>query len=289
VSQVEDSLGWEAEQRPRAAMAAILSGLLVLTSNFLVQAAYRDYPGIDPLEALGEAATGESGALKAAQVRYVDDHAGEIIASTVAVGLGFIATAFTLHYLWRAVMARRDNAPRAIRILALAGPVTLAVGSLMYSLGRVISAGSFDGGSAQAAREALAPPVAQAGQVLVLFGTFGLALAIVFVALNAMRVGLLSRFLGILGVIAGVLWILPLDQLGLIRSLWLVALGVMLFGRNRPPAWNTGRAEPWPSQQELRERREALRGEHAVEDDAAEESGDAPVPAAAKRKRKRRR
>jgi hypothetical protein len=290
VSQVEDTLGWEAEQRPRAAIAAILSGLLVLTSNFLVQAAYRDYPSIDPLEALGEAASGETGVLKAAEVRYVDAHAGEIIASTVAIALGFFAMAFVLLYLWRAVMARRDDAPRPIRILALAGPVTLAVGSLMFSLGRVIAAGSFDGGSAQAARDALMPSVSQAGQALVLFGTFGMALAIVFIALNAMRVGLLSRFLGILGVIAGVLWIIPFDQLGLIRSLWLVAIGVMLLGRNRPPAWETGQAEPWPSQQELRERRDALRGEHAVDDSgSAADAGDAPVAAGARRKRKRRR
>ena len=69
------------------------------------------------------------------------------------------------------------------------------------------------------------------------------------VSLNAMRAGLLTRFLGILGVVAGVVSVFPqLMPLPLVQSFWLVALGLMLLGRTAvPPAWRTGNAEPWPS------------------------------------------
>jgi hypothetical protein len=77
-----------------------------------------------------------------------------------------------------------------------------------------------------------------------------------------MRVGLLTRFTGFLGMIVGGTLILPLDQFGIIRSFWLIAVGLMILGRlpgGRPPAWSKGEAVPWPTQQQLREQREAAR------------------------------
>jgi hypothetical protein len=92
----------------------------------------------------------------------------------------------------------------------------------------------------------------------------------VIISLNAMRVGLLTRFMGVLGIIVGVTFVLPLDQQGIIRVFWLGALGFLILGRwpSVPKAWSTGEAEPWPSQQQLREQRAAARG------------GDAPPPTA---------
>ena len=76
-------------------------------------------------------------------------------------------------------------------------------------------------------------------------------------ALNAMRVGLLTRFMGVLGIIVGVLFVIPLEgALPIVKVFWLVALGVLFLGRwpgGMPPAWVTGEAQPWPTQQELRE------------------------------------
>ena len=60
-----------------------------------------------------------------------------------------------------------------------------------------------------------------------------------------MRVGLLTRFMGVLGVIVGVAVapILPIDQQGIIRVFWLAALGMLFLGRwpsGTPKAWATG-------------------------------------------------
>ena len=74
-----------------------------------------------------------------------------------------------------------------------------------------------------------------------------------------MRVGLLTRFMGVLGIIVGVLFIVPIGSpLPIVQAFWLVALGALFLGRwpsGMPPAWVTGEAQPWPSQQELREAR----------------------------------
>ena len=81
------------------------------------------------------------------------------------------------------------------------------------------------------------------------------------VALNAMRAGLLTRFFGVLGILAGVLTVFQADQPGIVRAFWLIGVGLLIGGRiSVPPAWHTGRAEPWPTQQQLRERREAEAG-----------------------------
>ena len=57
-----------------------------------------------------------------------------------------------------------------------------------------------------------------------------LALALVFVALNAMRVGLLTRFMGVLGIITGALQILPFGgPLPVVQCFWLVMLGAAVL------------------------------------------------------------
>ena len=295
-SEVEETLGAEAEQRPRAAIAALLAGALTLASNVLLTVGLRDFPVSDVLEAFDAALQGDVAPLRAAQVAFIDDHLLVLLASAIAAALGFLAMALTLLFLWRATAARRSEIPRFIRILAVAGPVTAAVGSLMAMVARSAASASFVGGedrSVDAARDALSPAAAQAGQLLALVGTFGLAMAIGFIALNAMRAGLLTRFLGVLGVIAGVLWIIPFDQLAIVRSLWWMLLGIMLASTARLPlAWQTGRAEPWPTQQQLREAREAQKrassGEPAPEPAEPEPATGAPHAATSKRKRKRR-
>jgi hypothetical protein len=136
--------------------------------------------------------------------------------------------------------------------------------------------------------------------VLGLPGALALALAIVFVSLNSMRVGLLTRFMGVLGIITGVLQILPFGgPLPVVQCFWLVMLAVLFSGRwpgGRPPAWQSGNAEPWPSSAEIRERRARAAAERRgepYEPPASEEpepvpAGPSSSAAARKRKRKRR-
>jgi hypothetical protein len=140
-------------------------------------------------------------------------------------------------------------------------------------------------------------------QGLVLAGQLSLGFAFVIISLNAMRVGLLTRFMGVLGIIVGVLFVIPLGTLQVVQPFWLLTLTALFLGRwpnGVPPAWQTGKAEPWPSQQELREEREKTKAAQLKADGKAEPEAEpeaaaatasqAPThPSSKKRKRKRRR
>ena len=106
-----------------------------------------------------------------------------------------------------------------------------------------------------------------------------------------------------LGIIVGVLFVIPLGTLQVVQPFWLLTLTALFLGRwpnGVPPAWQTGKAEPWPTQQELREERDKAKAAQLKAAGKAEPEAE-PEPAAAaastgpahpsskKRKRKRRR
>lgn len=115
-------------------------------------------------------------------------------------------------------------------------------------------------------------------------GRLGLAVALFYSCLYAMRTGLLTRFWGSLGMALGVAALLLLVQFTMI---WFIYFGLLLIGRipgGKPPAWAAGEAIPWPTP-----------GEKAAESLEANEPPKAPEPPALgngdsseRRKRKQR-
>jgi hypothetical protein len=100
-------------------------------------------------------------------------------------------------------------------------------------------------------------------------GRLGLAIALFYSCLYAMRTGLLTRFWGSLGMALGVAALLLLVQFTMI---WFIYFGLLLIGRlpgGRPPAWAAGEAIPWPTP-----------GEKAAESLEASEPLDDPEPPA---------
>jgi hypothetical protein len=78
-------------------------------------------------------------------------------------------------------------------------------------------------------------------------GRFGLAVALLYTCLFAMRVGLLPRFWGSLGMALGAAALLGLV---LFLVIWFIYFAILLLGRlpgGRPPAWAAGEAIPWPT------------------------------------------
>ena len=86
-----------------------------------------------------------------------------------------------------------------------------------------------------------------------------LAVGFVLISLNAMRVGLLTRFMGYLGIFTGILVLFPIGSpVPVVQAFWLLALAYLLTDRwpsGVPPSWRSGRAEAWPSAAEQREQR----------------------------------
>ena len=177
--------------------------------------------------------------------------------------------------------------PNAAMIVAVAGPVGLCVSELVIQIDAIVQAQDFADSadqSSEAARDALKGGLLVAGQILRQAAVLCLGFAFVLISLNAMRAGLLTRFMGILGIIVGVLFVIPLGgQLPIVPAFWLMALAALFLGRwpnGVPPAWTTGKAEPWPTQQELREARERARAEDDRGRGAGERAQAAPQAAA---------
>lgn len=309
---VEESLAWEAEQRPRAGLASIAAGVLLLVTFVYTYVGFNDSPSVTLTDGLRDVLgrplpEGRKGLLTESAM-WFDDNALELLVVTALAALGTVLLAFVLGYLFRAIQARRPETARIILYLALVGPILYGIGPLVSVVTAVASAGGYVSDarfSTLGAHDALRTGSGIAvGQGFVGIGRLATAAAIVLISLNAMRVGLFTRFVGILGCIVGALLILPVfGPPGIVQSFWLVALGLLILGRGRavPPAWASGRAEPWPSQQALRERKEReargggsepVRAGGSVvvadqeEDDAS--TSDAPHSASKKRKRKRR-
>ena len=132
-------------------------------------------------------------------------------------------------------------------------------------------------------------------------GALALALALVFICVFAMRAGILSRFMGILGIVVGSLYvlgsILPIGDPGYIQLFWLAALGALFLDRwpgGRGPAWEAGEAIPWPSAAERRDEAASAAGreprdEPGEPESAAPATGGTSGEARASRKRKRKR
>jgi hypothetical protein len=116
--------------------------------------------------------------------------------------------------------------------------------------------------------------------------------AVVYPSLHAMRVGLLTRFFGTLGMAIGVS-VLFIGLFGLF--LWMLGLGLLILDRwpgGRPPAWDAGEAVPWPRPGEEPPQQETDEGEaeeETVKLGAQEENPHAGRRERAKRRKRKRR
>ena len=302
---VEETLAWEAEKRPRAAMIAIAGGLLTVLGSVLRTVLLNGGPTEDDgFISLGDAMRSrlegqepEGPSLIVRQVDNYGDNAALLSVSSLLIALAVVCLALTVLFLYRATSARSPQVGRVPLYMTIAGLILVPLGGIIRDISSWVASAGFEDDAertAGAARDLLGSSTIAAGTLIEFLGTFGLAVGIVLVALNAMKVGLLTRFFGVLGILTGVLTIFQADQPGIVRAFWLVGVGLLIAGRlNTPPAWETGRAEPWPTQQQLREQRDAARGERA---DRAERIGrpdedgeEQPKPAHARKKRKRRR
>jgi hypothetical protein len=304
----DETLADESRRRTRAAATATAAGVLTIASGALAAIVYSDKPTVPVLDALRERLSSSlpQPGLKVRQALFYDDNAVQVVLVSLLLALAALLMGLALAHLYRSTKARRREVPRAAVIAAIAGGVLVAVAELALAISIVVEVRALADAAqptAEAARDALLPPTALAAGLMRQLGVFLLGFAFIVIALNAMRVGLLTRFMGVLGIIVGVLFIVPLGaSLPIVQAFWLVALGALFLGvwpPGMPPAWAAGEARPWPSQQELREQRLARRGAGAEEprpprraeppETPAPEAPARPAhPSSKKRKRKRR-
>jgi hypothetical protein len=282
--QHQAQVDWEARVGRPAAAAAALAAVFSLASVIVQATAFRDSPD------------GDRGTLVTVNEQGSDLWLAVGLRCVSLAGLGFV-----LYYLLQATRYRRPM-PAIIAPLVYLGPLLLVVGSIITQLDLAnladdfTSSGVIEGRAGEERAEDLLDDRSPVGLAVASGGTLALALALVFVSLNAMRAGLLSRFMGILGVIAGALLVLPLSPIPIVQIFWLGALAALFLGRwpnGRGPAWEAGEGIPWPSAAELRERSvgDAVRSQFEGPEDEPEPEAEPAEgqPASRRRKRKRRR
>jgi hypothetical protein len=306
-----DQLAWEARWRPRASRASVAAGFLLLGSALIEQfVVFANYPSVGLIQGLTPALNGQrdyavGGAPnpRIQVIQFLDHHAfGTIVWGTLG-GLGTALLAVVLTFMYRATRFRRPELTSAARSLAIAGPIAVGLLSIVRLVALTITAHHFltsSDHSRHAIDSTLAPGVLVVVGYLAFAASLAMGFAFVVIALNAMRVGLLTRFMGVLGIFVGILEVIPqlASPLPVIQTLWLVSLGVLIAGgwpTGTPPAWEAGEARPWPSNQQLREARQAARDAGSDDDEPETGSSDDPAPApvpahssSKKRKRKRR-
>jgi len=287
----DETLAWEGRQRRISALIAIVAGVLLIASRILSATALSGVPQVGVLDglrdALGQPLSGGAEGLLTPTVLFFESKSAEILLFAVMEALAFVGIGLFLGFLFRATKSRNPAFGRLALIVALVAAGLYAVGVLVLQISIVTSAQDFAAGgdrSTAAAHDAISGGPLVAGQAMLELGRLLLGLGVILIALNAMRAGLLTRFLGVLGIIAGLLFILPLGVQFVVQSFWLVAAGVLIL-RAGTPAWRKGIAVPWPTQQSMREAREAAtRGGEPAVDVPSQQAAEA----ARRRKRKRR-
>jgi hypothetical protein len=273
----------EARMRPRYAVTAGVAAVLLIAGAVVQQ--------LGPRTSVTELTV----ELLTAHKAFASDLVGAILNA-----LGSVALAATLVFIFDVARARNPRAQSFIRVIAWLGPILVAITGVAYAIVIGIKANQFATSGAQTYVEANRLTSSGILVVLQLLGQLAallLTAGYVFVALNAMRVGLLTRFMGYLGIFAGVLVLVQITQVPVVQAYWLAALAVLLSGRwpsGMPRSWESGRPEPWPSSRELREQRmKAAGAAPRGRPKPAREPVAAAAPAggartSAKRKRKRR-
>lgn len=237
------------------------------------------------------------------QLPVVDVNHGPLLASSLLQALSFGLMAVPLFYLFRAAQARSERVMGPMVGFAVIGPAAFAAQMILaYAASTNLANDFIAEASASGDIYTVFDDLRDDSNLLISssivaqLGFFTLIVAMVYIPLQAMRVGLLTRFFATLGMALGVItFLLPVDLLQPALPLWFGWLGFLILGRvpgGRPPAWETGEAVPWPRPGE--EDETVARGESraadngVVEGDAEEIVSPTPKDHSARRERARR-
>jgi hypothetical protein len=286
-NEIREQVARESERRTRLARPAFAGGVLYLLSGVIITSALSGAPSVGLLQGLEPALGGKANpsvSPRAEEVRFISHHSFALIAGSTLAAIAIAALTLTLLLLVDATRFRRPETWSAARPLVLFGGIAVALVTLGHQVVGAIEAHNFAAGqdfSNHAVDQALTKGTANVTvDYLDLLAGLSLAAGMITVMVNAMRVGLLTRWMGVLGIFTGVLIFLPIGgaTLEVVPAFWLVAMGFLYAGRwpgGEPAAWAAGEARPWPSQAELRAAKQAQRGQPAL---AAAESDVAPAP-----------
>lgn len=238
-------LAWEERWSRPVALATFASVLLIVAAIVVAQ-------GVG-------GGSGESELL-----RNVDAHRSAQMISSILQALGVGLLAIPLYYLFRAAKARSEKMRGQFVGIVVAAPLFLTVAGVLTAVVTLHAADEFvsnhvptlveksvglgsDRANEVANNVVTDAPLRSVVGVIGLVGALSFVFATIYTSLYAMRVGLLPRFWGALGIALGAISLLPFPPFYLF---WFLYLGLLLMGwvpGEKPPAWRSGESEPWPT------------------------------------------
>jgi hypothetical protein len=259
-SDISTQVAAETERRNRLAVPAFAGGFLYLLSAIIITSTVNAAPSVGLLEGLAPALSGVASPAvspRAPWVKFISRHAFALVAGGVLSAIALTTLMLILLVLAGATSFRRPQSWRVARPLILVGGIGLVVTSVGHEVVTAIETHNFAVGhdhSNHAVEHALLTSTANGvvGYIELLAGLAFVA-GMIATVVNAMRVGLIPRWMGILGGFTALLIFLPdiSAELQVIPSFWMVMMGILLLGRwpqptGDPPAWAAGVAVPWP-------------------------------------------
>jgi hypothetical protein len=190
----------------------------------------------------------------AARLRFFHDHDSALIAASVVRAVGFLLLIFAVVHLYRATKARRPQIASVQLVVGIFGAIAFFIGTIGQGVALGNEAADFvtqhfpsTRAANDAAKDVATEPWPLAMSIMAFAGTIALSFWFVIASLNAMRVGLLTRFMGVLGIIVGPGFVFGFAPP--VMVLWLLGVGVLFLGywpQGLPPAWEKGEEMPWP-------------------------------------------
>ena len=259
-SQIREQVARETHRRTRLSVAAFGGGVLYLLSGIIIGQALRGAPTVGLVQGLSPALSGVANPAvspRAQEVRFISHQSFPLIAGSVLAALAIGVLVLILLVLLDATRFRNPGGWSAARPLVIGGGIALAIVSVGHQLVSSIETHNFLVGhdfSNHAVDNTLTNGAANLiGEYLDLIAGVALAAGMVGTSVSALRVGLLPRWMGFVGMVTGVLIFLPLGGVlqEFVPAFWMVMMGLLYAGRwpnGEPPAWAAGEAIPWPSQ-----------------------------------------
>jgi hypothetical protein len=255
--EIREQVGRESRRRDRLGVPAFAGGVLYLLGGIIVSSTLSGAPTVGVLQGLSPALRGEGNppvSPRAAEVKFISHHGFALIAGSTLTAIAVVVLMLVLLLILDATRFRRPDTWAPARPLVIIGGVGLPLLNLLHSIILAVGAHSFASGH-DFSNHAVDRALLTSGTLGISLGFAGLLAALALavgmgaVMLGAMRVGLLPRWLSILGIFAG-LFFLPFFSsatLELITAFWMVSMGILLMGRwpnGEPPAWAAGEARP---------------------------------------------
>jgi hypothetical protein len=242
---------------------------------------------------------------QAEQLRTFDSVKSDLLLQVLLQAAAVLLFIPALVSLFRSIRARSESLRPGLIGLVIASPVLLALSLVVTYFAFKTASDAFldpsanvDVNSNDDAENVFYdqfPTQLRTG--LGLAGSLGLAFTTVYMALHAMRAGLMTRFWGTLAMALGVGTLL-FGSLMLVAYMIVIALLIAAWWPGtRPPAWEEGKAIPWPApgrpgDAEPREEELAAPADFegtATEVDADGDVSSSPSPGESPQKRKRKR